>query len=105
MASLQEWDHILIVKAVQPLDHKRQLIIPVLCGRVLTFKKKSVKLKPPTPERLLEAFYAAILRNSLDKIHLPHSDVFYARAAIEANTGIRCTLAYTEKILQEEGLI
>ena len=71
----------------------------------MTFKKKSVKLKPSAPERVLEAFYAAIYRNSLDKIHIPHSNVFYARAAIEANTGIRCTLAYTEKILQEEGLI
>jgi hypothetical protein len=67
--------------------------------------KKSVKLKPFTPERVLEAFYAAIYRNSLDKIHLPHSDVFYARAAIEKNTGIRLTLADTESILQEEGLI
>jgi len=72
---------------------------------VLTFMKKSVKLKALTPERVLEAFYAAINRNALRKIHLPHSDVFYARAAIEAKTGIRLTLADTETILQEEGLI
>tara|TARA_X000001382_G_scaffold102705_1_gene77528 strand:- start:166 stop:387 length:222 start_codon:yes stop_codon:yes gene_type:complete len=72
---------------------------------VLTFMKKSVKLKPLAPERVLETFYAAIYRNSLGKIHLPHSDVFYARVAIEAKTGIRLTLADTEKILQEEGLI
>ena len=43
--------------------------------------KKSVKLYT---DNVLEAFYEAILTNTLDKLHLPHSDVFYVRKAVEA---------------------
>ena len=44
--------------------------------------KKSVKLY--TPENILESFYDAIRTNTLHKLHIPHSSVFYIRAAIEA---------------------
>jgi hypothetical protein len=52
--------------------------------------KKSVKLY--TPENMLEAFYNAILNNTLSDLHIPHSSVFYVRAAIEANTGVNTLL-------------
>ena len=48
--------------------------------------KKSVKLY--TPENVLEAFYNAIRTNTLHTINIPHSSVFYVRAAVEAKTGI-----------------
>jgi len=66
-------------------------------------KKKSVKLY--TPEHMLEAFYNAIHTNTLHKLHIPHSSVFYVRAAIEAKTGRRFTLAHVERIMQEEGML
>jgi len=47
--------------------------------------RKSVKLY--TPENMLEAFYHAIHTNTLNRLHIPHSSVFYVRAAIEAKTG------------------
>jgi len=50
-------------------------------------KRKSVKLY--TPDDILEAFYSAIHTNTLHKLHIPHSSVFYVRAAIEADTGVR----------------
>ena len=70
---------------------------------VLTFMKKSVKLKPLAPERVLETFYAAIYRNSLGKIHLPHSDVFYVREAVQNHYGKAFTLKHVEWAMREEG--
>ena len=62
--------------------------------------KKSVKLYT---DNVLEAFYEAILTNSLDKLHLPHSDVFYVRNAIESRTGERYTLKHIEDAMKAEG--
>ena len=66
-------------------------------------KKKSVKLK--TPENVLEAFYEAIRTNTLHKIHIPHSSVFYVRAALEAKTGKRFTLERVEATMKAEGML
>lgn len=65
--------------------------------------KKSVKLY--TPENVLEAFYNAIRTNTLHTINIPHSSVFYVRAAVEAKTGIRYTLAHVESIMKEDGYL
>lgn len=69
----------------------------------MTLKKKSVKLK--TPENVLEAFYEAIRTNTLHKIHIPHSSVFYVRAALEAKTGKRFTLERVETAMKAEGML
>ena len=39
-------------------------------------KKKSVKLYT---DDVIESFYDAIRNNTLHKLHIPHSDVFYVR--------------------------
>ena len=65
--------------------------------------KKSVKLY--TPENVLEAFYNAIRTNTLHTINIPHSSVFYVRAAVEARTGVRYTLAHVESIMKEDGYL
>ena len=67
--------------------------------------KKSVKLYPEAEEPVLEKFYAALCANKLYKIHLPHSSVFYVRAAIEADTGIRYSLAHVERAMKQEGFV
>ncbi len=69
----------------------------------MTLRKKSVKLK--TPENVLEAFYHAIRTNTLHKIHIPHSSVFYVRAALEARTGERFTLERVENAMKAEGML
>tara|TARA_Y100000114_G_scaffold54566_1_gene49883 strand:+ start:531 stop:743 length:213 start_codon:yes stop_codon:yes gene_type:complete len=65
--------------------------------------KKSVKLY--TPENILESFYDAIRTNTLHKLHIPHSSVFYVRAAIEARTGERFTLKHVENAMKAEGML
>jgi hypothetical protein len=65
--------------------------------------KKSVKLY--TPENILEAFYHAIATNTLHRLHIPHSSVFYVRAAIEAGTGVRYTLKHVETAMKAEGML
>ena len=65
--------------------------------------KKSVKLY--TPENILEAFYSAIYTNTLHKLHIPHSSVFYVRAAIEADTGVRYSLRHVENAMRAEGML
>lgn len=66
-------------------------------------RKKSVKLY--TPDDILEAFYYAIHTNTLHKLHIPHSSVFYVRAAIEADTGVRYSLKHVENAMKHEGML
>tara|TARA_R110001599_G_scaffold295302_1_gene499472 strand:+ start:207 stop:413 length:207 start_codon:yes stop_codon:yes gene_type:complete len=67
--------------------------------------KKSVKLYPTASETVLEDFYIAAHTGSFDKLHIPKSDVFYVRALIQADTGVRYTLAHVESALKAEGMI
>ena len=62
--------------------------------------KKSVKLYT---ESVIENFYEAIRTNTVSKLHIPHSDVFYVRNAIEARTGERYTLKHIEDAMKAEG--
>ena len=66
----------------------------------MTNKKKSVKLYT---DNVLESFYDAIKNNTLDKLHIPHSDVFYVRAAVEAYYGRSFTLKHVEDAMKAEG--
>ena len=65
--------------------------------------KKSVKLY--VPENMLDAFYDAVRNNKLKDLHIPHSSVFYVRAAIEAKTGEHFTLKHVENAMKAEGWI
>ena len=62
--------------------------------------KKSVKLYT---DNVIEAFYDAIRNNSLDRLHIPHSDVFYVRKAVEAHYGRPFTLEHVEWAMRMEG--
>lgn len=62
--------------------------------------KKSVKLYT---DNVLEAFYDALKNNTLDKLHIPHSDVFYVRKAVEAHYGRPFTLEHVEWAMRMEG--
>tara|TARA_B100000519_G_C13831711_1_gene245271 strand:- start:43 stop:246 length:204 start_codon:yes stop_codon:yes gene_type:complete len=62
--------------------------------------KKSVKLYT---DNVLEAFYEAILTNSLDKLHIPHSDVFYVKKAVDAHYGKSFSLEHVEWAMRAEG--
>jgi hypothetical protein len=63
-------------------------------------KKKSVKLYK---ENVLEAFYQAVVDDTLDQLHIPHSEVFYVRAAVEAHYGRSFTLQHVEEAMRAEG--
>ena len=62
--------------------------------------KKSVKLYT---DNVIEAFYDAIRNNTLDRLHIPHSDVFYVRKAVEAYYGRPFTLEHVEWAMRMEG--
>ena len=66
----------------------------------MTIPKKSVKLYT---DNVLDAFYNAIRTNTVHLLHIPHSDVFYVRAAVEARTGERFTLKHVEDAMKAEG--
>jgi len=68
--------------------------------KFLTMRKKSVKLYT---DNVLDAFYHAIRTNTLDRLHIPHSDVFYVRAAVEAHYGRKFTLKHVEDSMRAEG--
>ena len=62
--------------------------------------RKEVKLYK---ERVLESFYNAITNKTLKYLHVPHSKVFYVRAAIQERTGIRYSLEHIENAMVLEG--
>ena len=66
----------------------------------MTLGKKSVKLYT---DNVLDAFYEALRTNTLDRLHIPHSDVFYVRAACEARYGRKFTLKHVEEAMRAEG--
>ena len=69
-------------------------------------KRKGVELY--AHERVLEEFYAAIAQDDsrkLRRIHIPKSDVFYVRALIERDTGVRYTLDHVERAMYLEGML
>jgi len=63
-------------------------------------KKKSVKLYT---DNVIEEFYKAIQNNSLHKLHIPHSDVFYVRKAVESHYGRSFSLKEVEEAMIAEG--
>ena len=70
----------------------------------LTKVKKSVKLYIPE-DNILGAYYNAIRNNTVHRLHIPHSSVFYVRAAIEAKTGVKYTLQHVESAMLAEGML
>lgn len=48
-------------------------------------------------------FINAVYRDKLDRLHIPHSDVFYVRAALEKRTGTRFPLQQVETAMKAEG--
>ena len=59
-------------------------------------------------DNILEEFYSALVDNNpsrMHRIHIPRSDVFYVRAAIEADTGVRYTLDHIERAMYLEGML
>ena len=66
--------------------------------------KKDVKLY--ATDSVIEEFYDALASNdfrSLQKVHIPKSDVFYVRQAIYQNTGEWYTLDHVERAMYLEG--
>ena len=63
-------------------------------------RKKSVKLYT---NNVLKNFYNAVRNNKLNKIHIPHSDVYYVRAAVEALYGRSFSLKHVEAAMKAEG--
>ena len=59
-------------------------------------------------DNVIEEFYEAIAAGDsrrIRRIHIPKSDVFYVRAAIEADTGIRYTLDHVERAMYLDGML
>ena len=62
--------------------------------------RKSVKLYT---DNVIEAFYDGLAKGNLDKLHIPHSDVFYVRQAVESHYGKRFSLKHVEDAMRAEG--
>ena len=62
--------------------------------------KKKVQLRD---DYVLEDFYMAVRNNRLDSIHVPHSDVFFVKAAMEHHLGMKFKLKDVEAAMRAEG--
>ena len=59
-------------------------------------------------EDVIEEFYDAIAEGDskrLRRVHIPKSDVFYVREALEARLGKRFTLDHVERAMYLEGFL
>jgi|TARA_R110000787_G_scaffold142454_1_gene256068 hypothetical protein len=66
--------------------------------------QKRVKLS--ASENVIEEYYKALASNNsrnFFQVHIPKSDVFYVRTAIEESTGVRYTLDHVERSMYLEG--
>lgn len=62
---------------------------------------------------VLTAFYTDLIRlankgrpdKALERLHIPHSDVFYVREAIKNATGVTYTLDHVERAMYLEGFL
>ena len=68
--------------------------------KFLTMSKKSVKLYT---DNVLEEFYKHVLDGNIEDLHIPHSDVFYVREAVQAHYGKPFTLEHVEWAMRMEG--
>ena len=51
----------------------------------------------------LEKFYRAVRNTRLHKIHIPHSDVYYVKAAVDAHYNKSFSLKHVENAMKAEG--
>lgn len=71
---------------------------------VLTNSPKRVKKKVQLRDAyVLEDFYSAVRNNRLDSIHVPHSDVFFVKAAMENRLNMKFKLKDVEAAMRAEG--
>ncbi len=63
-------------------------------------QRKSVKLYT---DDVLTKFYEHLMNNNLENLHIPHSDVFYVREAVQNYYGKPFTLEHVEWAMREEG--
>ena len=68
--------------------------------KFLTMSQKSVKLYT---DNVLEEFYKHVLDGNIEDLHIPHSDVFYVREAVQAHYGRPFTLEHVEWAMRMEG--
>ena len=62
--------------------------------------QKSVKLYT---DNVLEEFYKHVLVGNIEDLHIPHSDVFYVREAVQAHYGRPFSLEHVEWAMRMEG--
>lgn len=70
--------------------------------------KQKQKQKYFDSENILEEFYLSLANEdekTLQRVHIPHSDVFYVREAIFQHTGQRYTLDRVERCMYLEGFL
>ena len=66
----------------------------------MTLPRKSVKLYT---DNVLGEFYRHVINGNIEELHIPHSDVFYVREAVQAHYGRPFTLKHVEDAMRAEG--
>jgi hypothetical protein len=66
-------------------------------------KKRSRKKIHLRDDYVLEDFYTAVRNNRLDSIHVPHSDVFFVKYALENRYQKKFKLKDVEAAMRAEG--
>jgi hypothetical protein len=71
----------------------------------MPYNEKNSAIDVPSREGLIERVYSCIESGkSLDSVHIPHSDVFYVREALEDRfTGQTFTLEQVEEYMESAG--
>lgn len=76
-----------------------------------TTKTKATKIKYYSSDRVLEEFYKVLAGSTnkssipLDRVHIPRSEVFYAREAYYQHSGEWVSLDRMERCMYLEGML
>ena len=71
--------------------------------KLYTPKKRIKKKVHLRDDYVLEDLYSAVRNHRLDSIHVPHSDVFFVKAAMEHRLNMKFKLVDIEAAMRAEG--
>jgi hypothetical protein len=86
--------------------NRKSLIDLLLRKSELLLSKAEVEAKgllSVPPYSVVSTIYKALHRGNLDNVHIPHSDVYYVRCAVEQHTGYYFPLDVVEEAMRANG--
>jgi hypothetical protein len=87
-------------------QNRNKIIDYLLDQKDLLLTKEQVENKGlfnSSPYSVSAKIYIGLYKGNIDNVHVPHSDVYYVRAAVEKHTGFYFPLDVIEEAMKANG--